>query len=149
MKNRFQNIKPVVGDVVSGTLTSVGIVMKLTRTLVVVGLLTLGGTAANATTISWGSSWSTFSTSSYSSQVRSERIGGIASVLFHRYNTNQQFRQNVNRVAAITLVRVREHLAVPSRQDTGGHSSEVPLPASGLLLVGALGALALGRRWKS
>lgn len=122
--------------------------MKLTKTLVVVGLLAFGGTAANASTLGWMSSWSSSSSYSYSSQASSQRVYSIASTLFSRYTSNDHFRQNANRVVASVLSRVQERLAERVRPEPASNVSDVPIPASGLLLVGALGALALRRRQK-
>ena len=121
--------------------------MRLTKTLVVIGLLTVSSTAANASTLGWGSSWSNFSSANLSSRAQNQR--GIASSVFNRLGTNLQPNQNANQTASATLSSIQSRMAVrdPVRTDTS--ASEVPLPASGLLLLGAVGALALRRRQKS
>lgn len=123
--------------------------MKLTKTLVVVGLLAVGGTAANASTLGWSSSWNNFGSSNYSSQVRSQRVVTIASTLFNRYGYEIRSNLVANQQVQTVLARIQNRLVVGNHGNSGSSASEVPLPASGLLLMGALGALALRRRSKS
>ena len=123
--------------------------MKLTKTIAVVGLLAISSTAANASTFGWGSSWSNYSSSNYSSQMRSQRVASIASSLFNNFASTIQSNPRVSQQAQDILAQIRSRLAVTNPGGSGSSASVVPLPASGLLLVGALGAFALRRRQKS
>ena len=123
--------------------------MKLTKTIAVVGLLAISSTAANASTFGWGSSWSNYSSSNYGSQMRSQRAASIASSLFNNFAYTIRSNPRSSQQAQNILAQIRNRLAVRSPGGSGSSASVVPLPASGLLLVGALGAFALRRRQKS
>ena len=119
--------------------------MKILKTLAVAGLLTVGSTAADASTFGWGNwSWSSNS-NSYSNPVSSNQsFSRIRS-----FNVSSLSRGNGTQIRTYVLNRVRQQHAVPTRPSTPTPTSDVPLPAGGLLLVGAMGALALGRRKKT
>ena len=79
--------------------------MKLTKTLAVVGLLALSSTAANASTFGWGSSWSSYSASNYSSQVRSQRVATLASSLLNRYAYTIPTNPRVSRASLFDFLK--------------------------------------------
>lgn len=124
----------------------VGSVMKLTKTLVVIGLLAMPGTAANASTYGFGYAWGANGPAYSIRQVKATRGTALASSLFSRYAVTPVRKRGPK---SVILPRLRERLVVKYHRSKEEPVSNVPLPASGLLLVGALGAVALTRRKKS
>lgn len=117
--------------------------MKITKTLVVAGLLAFGGTAANAGYVSFGDP----SFASYYSKIKDVK-DSYFDKLYKRYDRGESKRKDRRKDYKFSEKCKRMKCKPGGGKPKYPKPDVVPLPAGGLLLLGGLGVLALQRRRK-